>query len=543
MEESLSIKKENLRELRDIVKNSQGAEEVLVVTNPGDGNIVEGALEGIKKEIFREDGKVEILSHEEATRRGQWLGLLDAYKSWKERKGPFKEDGVSIGGMYPGKGTRMSPATQRLHGIKPFFPMLIRESEGGEWFSGAAASLYSCTHIAYHLKRMGFCGMIWKWGDEPQIAATRLKDLDWNLEDVDFVRFGSMKVITENLAVNKEWFKIDERNNLIAQVRRRPRKDLLDRLDVANTPDASAMVHIGSPAFSYLFLEEAIKEFGDWQGWVDVDGYLCDALVLNKEEWEEEVKTSKDPDLKDLLKDHPEFYESCQKLKSNISEKRGGKPLKIKVIDFGEDLYWGDIGQLAKARQSIHMIAEKGTRGEFARELAAIENTKPDEFGNIIVGNCAYPKDGSVKNSVLIDVRLYGNAKINNAVLIQSDLGSAIIEKESVVYGSTIINLCMTERCLSFKSVCENLVMDKDGLHTSIPKDLYDIGKGLEDWNADSTKNVGSAENYKKARFGNPRSFEEEQKIMRQREIPPSKIEKEIDKSFRKPLIERMKKG
>ncbi|MGB3242595.1 MAG: hypothetical protein WBB66_07065 [Candidatus Omnitrophota bacterium] len=543
MKDSLSIKKDNLRELRDIVRNSEGVEEVLVVTNPGDGSLVEEALKGIKKQIFRSDGKVEIMAHEEADRRGQWLGLLDAYKDWKEREGAFAENGVSIGGMYPGKGTRLSPLTQRLHGIKPFFPMLIRDNKESEWFSGAAASLYTCNHVAYHLKRMGFCGMVWKWGDEPQIAATPLKDLDWDLSYVDFVRFGSMQIITENLAVNKEWFKADERSNLIAQIRRRPRKELIKRLDVSDTPDASAMVHIGSPAFSYLFIEEAMKIFGDWRGWADVDGYLCDALTLNEKEWGQEVeKMSGDPDLQQLLQDHPDFYSSCQKLKANISARREGKPLKIKVVDFGKELYWGDIGQLSKARQSMYMVAEKDPEGEFARQLAVIDHIEPDGFGNIAVGSCVYPKDGSVKNSVLIDTRLYGKCAVDSAVLMDSDLCNARIEKESVVYDTTALNLKMEERAFAFKSVREGLEIEKDGLHTSIPEDLYNIGKGLEDWHADSTQNVGSTENYKQPRFGNPRSFEEQQKIMRQREILPLKIEVEIDDRFRKPLIERMRK-
>ncbi|MFQ5953236.1 MAG: hypothetical protein ACE5JK_07535, partial [Candidatus Omnitrophota bacterium] len=332
----------------------------------------------------------------------------------------------------------------------------------------------------------------------------------------------------------------DERNNLIVQIRRRPRKELLKRLDIEDRPDASAIVHIGSPAFSYLFIEEAMKIFGNWQGWVDVDGYLCDALTLDEEGWKEEVEKSEDPDLEELLRDHPDFYSACQKLKQNISARHGGKPLKIKVIDFGEDLYWGDIGQLAKARESLHLVAKNTPEGDFARELAALGQTT-DEFGNIIDGECVYPKDGSVTGSVLIDTRLYGKAKITGAVLIRSDLRNAEIKKESVVYESAVFGLKMKERAFSFRSVSENLTIEKDEVHTNMPADMHNIGKGLEAWRADSTLNVGSAENYKVTKFGNPRSFEEQQKIMRQREVPPAKIETEIDKGFRKPLIERMK--
>ena len=384
--------------------------------------------------------------------------------------------------------------------------------------------------------------MIWKWGDEPQIAATRLKDLNWNLNHVDFVRFGSTEIVTENLAQNKEWFKVDERNNLIVQVRRRPRKDLLKKLDLEDAPDAAAIVHIGSPAFSYLFREEAVKIFGDWQGWVDVDGYLCDALTLDEEGWKEELELkADDPDLQQLLEDHPEFYSACQKLKENIRARRDGRPLQIKVIDYGSDLYWGDIGQLAKARQSIHVITQKGAEGDFARELSGISQVKPDEFGNTVLGDCVYPKDGSVTNSVLIDVRLYGRCKVDDSVIIQSDLANAEIMGGSVVYDSTASGLKMGERAFSFKSIGESITIEGEGVHTNMPADLYDIAKGLEDWNADSRQNVGSAENYKQVRFGNPKTFQEQQKIMRQRDIKPDKIEDKINEKFRKPLLERIR--
>ena len=159
------------------------------------------------------------------------------------------------------------------------------------------------------------------------------------------------------------------------------------------------------------------------------------------------------------------------------------------------------------------------------------------------MGECVYPEDGSVTDSILIDTRLYGRSKIKGAVLIKSDLCNAGIKEGSVVYESAVMGLKAEERALLFKSISEDLKIGKDEVHTSMPVDLQYIGKGLEDWRADSTKNVGSAENYKEPRFGNPRSFEDQQKIMRQREIPPAEIEKKIDTEFRKPLIERMKES
>ncbi len=134
---------------------------------------------------------------------------------------------------------------------------------------------------------------------------------------------------------------------MINQIRRREYRDLLQRM--GESPDnvnVHAYVHIGSPVFSNLFLEEAGKIFNGPQydgKAVDVDGYLFEALTQNYTTWEEEI--SRDPDLMlKFLIEFPTFYEDVQRLKANI-EARRGHPLMIKVIDYGTDPYWGDIGQ------------------------------------------------------------------------------------------------------------------------------------------------------------------------------------------------------
>src|SRR5690606_21484397 len=148
-----------------------------------------------------------------------------------------------VGIMLPGKGTRLSPITQRLGGIKPLFPVPIRAEQHGEpvWLDAATASLWTWTLVAWMLERQGFRGIAWKWGDEPQIAARELAGFDHDLSDVDAVRFGAAATITDDLARNKEWLLVDpQTGDLVVQLRRRERVQLLERMGLADQPGAAA---------------------------------------------------------------------------------------------------------------------------------------------------------------------------------------------------------------------------------------------------------------------------------------------------------------
>lgn len=642
---ALEVKRQNLSDAKKIIAESEGVEEVIAITNGGDEGIVAEELEGLKTDIFRADGATKIKAHPEVTRRGQFLGLLDAMEAYREENGEFS-DGVSLGIMMPGKGTRLSPLTLRLHGIKPLITMLIKA--GREWLSGATASLYCWNLVANNLERMGFRGIAWKWGDEPQISANVLSEMDLDLSETDIVRFGSEVLVTDDLAENKEWLSADEDGNLVAQVRRRGRDELLERLGVENTPDARAMVHIGSPAFSYVFIEEAQKAFADLpnESWIDVDGYVVEALTQPKDLWDAEydkemtkavtavvkgyyqkgepidvqtivekltpktkIKKTTAPDTalriqreEDLLQmqlwakvvltlqrlaqenagirsekgdyfaemgawdrseapdrdeikfktsgifetmwNCPDFYKRCQTLKENINARRGrpkDAPMNIKVVNFGEDLYWGDVGQLSKAREVFHDVNKDDLEGQFARELAGLQDVEKDEFGNTVVGKCYYKKDGSVRNSVLINTRIYGKANINNAVIVDSDLGNVSIGSGSVVYQSTVENLDMAMYAFSFRSIGEDVTIPENGVHTSMPEDPADASQGMEDWRVLATENPGSDNNYKNPIHDNPRSFEAQLAKMRQRGVMPDDIEADIAETQRRPLIDKMR--
>ncbi len=560
--DTLKNKKDNLAKMREIVERSAGVKRVLVVTNGGDGAIVEEELGILKTDIFRKDGDVAVMAHEEKTRRGQFFGMLDAIRHFEKEKGLDRND-VTLGLMMPGKGTRMSPFTQRAHGIKPLLPMLIRVSGDGPWLSGATASLYTWNLVAYCLREMGFRGVAWKWGDEPQIASksmTALITSGMDLSNADIICFSSDVVVTDDLTENKDWLSAAEDGTFLAHVKRRKRDALLERLGIENVPGARARVHIGSPAFSYLFVERAMEVFRDYledsdkrAKWADVNGYLIEALTQDQDAWnreydeERESLKSRKSGMRELLRNCPDFYRMCQLLKEKIREAKIEKgipekeaALEIKVIDFGKDIYWGDIGQLAKARTSLYQVNENNPEGIFARELAALHGAGRDRFGNLVSGDCLYPRDGSVRNSVLIDARISGGADIDGAVIVNSRIGDARIGKGSVVFFSTAMHLAMGERAFSFKSVSEDLEIPPDGAHTSMPEDLKDVTRGLEDWRADGTRDVGSDENYKVPRFGNPRSFAEQQAKMRQREVSPRDIESRLNSHFRALLEEKL---
>jgi mannose-1-phosphate guanylyltransferase len=525
---------QNLSDLRNVVKNNRGPKEAIAITNGGDEGIVQAAFAKKAAQIFRADGATQIVSHPEVTRRGQFLGLLDAIQNWVKAHGPLDPNAVSVGIMMPGKGTRMSPLTQSQFGIKPMLPMLVRADKNSSWMSGAEASLYTWTLVAYHLNRMGFKGMAWKWGDEPQIAANSMAGMNLDLSDTDAVRFGAETVITEDLAANKEWLYVNPATGEFKQVRRRDRAALLERMGLKDTPDAKAFVHIGSPAFSYTFLEAAQQVFGDLNregDWIDVDGYVFEALTQDQATWETEK--AKDKGLQELLVKYPDFFERVQKMKALINAKRGRPaeaPLKIRVIDFGQQLYWGDIGQLKKARETLWAVNDRvSPDGEFARKLAAIDDVKPDQWGNIVVGDSVVPQDGSVKNSVIIDTKISGKAEIDGAVIVKSQLGDAQIEAGSVVFGSVVGKLAMGKNGYSHQSIGAKVDVPADFVHTTMPVDPTDASQGVEPYLADSRVDVGKGDLYTKPQWGNAQSFEAKFAQMRQRQVLPDAVEKVMD--------------
>lgn len=518
-------KRQNLGRLRAVIGESLGPTEVIAIVNGGDARELGARLRALVPALFRADGETEIHTHEEPARRGQLLGLLDALRDYRLANGRLDPDRVALGIMLPGKGTRLGPLTSRLHGIKPLFPMPIRAGRNEPvWLDGAAASLWCWTLVCWTLERQGFRGVAWKWGDEAQIAGRSLASFDYDLADVDAIRFGARAEPSEDLANNKEWLLVDPNSGeLRVQLRRRSLAELRRRMEAHDSGERplECLVHIGSPAFSHLFLRHAEQVFADFEGWIDVDGYLFEALTHEPEDWSAEVE--RDPGLRELLEQCPYFYERVTELRRRIEADRG-HPLRIVVLDFGADPYWGDIGQLGKARAVWAALAQPGEAGDFARTLAGLDGVRPDAHGNLLVGVSAVPGDGSVRDCVVID-SLIDRGLAQGAVIVRSSLGVAGLEPGAVAIDCHVDALRLGRDSFAFGSIGEYLRVPAEHAHTSIVDDPRSTVPKLESWFADMRVDLGAAKFHDQPRWGNPSSFAKKFTQMRQREVEPDVIE------------------
>lgn len=526
-------KRDNLERTRRLVAESMGPSQVMAIVNAGDGSELRARLRALTPAIFRADGATQIYAHEESTRRGQLLGLIDALRGQRELHGGLDPNRVALGVMLPGKGTRLSPLTQRLHGIKPLFPVPARVQGplGLVGLDGATASLWTWTLVAGALEHQGFRGVAWKWGDEPQISARQMSAFDYDLMDVDAVRFGAAtqlgEALADDLANHKEWMLADAGSgDLIVQLRRRPIAELREQF-VAHRGDrrANSFVHVGSPAFSHLFLRHVEQVFGDCAGWLDVDGYLFEALTHDAQAWAAERE--RDPELRELLERCPDFYARVAELRRSIEAERG-HPLRIVVVDSGAESYWGDIGQLSKAREIWAALAADDERGEFARELANFGALEPDRHGNYLVGDSRVPDDGSVRGCVVVD-SVIGRGRAHGAVLLSSSLGLAGLEPGAVAIECHVDALRLDRDSLAFGSIGEYLRVPAEHVHTSIIADPRATSLQLESWFADMREDPGAADNYDTPRWGNPTSFAAKFEQMRQREVEPAELEARIE--------------
>lgn len=526
-----------LAQLRHVVADDHGPREVLLVANGGDGPLVAARTAARTQLLFRADGRTRITAHEERTRRGQLLGLLDAVAHLRAQVPAPDPGGVALGIMLPGQGTRLSPLTQRLHGIKPFARMPIRSHAGAPWLDAGAASLWSWGLVTRALERAGFAGVAWKWGDEPQLPSEPLEQLALELRSVDAVRFGMRVQLDEDLARNKEWLLRDGDGRLAAQVRRRPLAALRERL--AQAPVGTrALVNMGSPALSHAFIDALAAAFGDRDGWLDVDGYLFEALTHDEAAWAAEI--ARDPGLRALLEQCPDFYARVARVRAQLEQHRGA-PLAIAVIDFGADTYWGDMGQLSRARDAHAVLARADDDGEFARRLACIDDVVPDRFGNRVVGDSWIPGDGSLRDSVIIDSWIARpRSTTRRAVVIDSELGETQLGDGAVVLDSSVWALDADADAFVFAALAPALQVAAHHVHTTMPVDPRDASAlTLEQWCFDMREDPGSPEHYRSRVPPNPASFAEKFAQMRQRERDPEAIERAL-LGARRPWLQRI---
>ncbi|MCA9686863.1 MAG: hypothetical protein KC457_32155 [Myxococcales bacterium] len=276
-------------------------------------------------------------------------------------------------------------------------------------------------------------------------------------------------------------------------------------MGLSQDPEPRALVHTGSPAFSHAFLRAAAEVFAGLPGWLDVDGYLFEALTHDESAWAAERE--RDAGLRALLDGCPDFYQRVRRLRQRLEQQRG-HALRIAVIDLGTELHWGDVGQLDKARSVYAALTEPGAAGDFARALAALDAVGPDRFGNRCLGAVGVPDDGSVRDCVIVDSVL-GRGHARGAVVVRSRLERFALAPGAVALECRVRGLRLDPRALAFASIADVLRVPADHVHTSIAADMQAAEPVWQSWFADARVNPGAGEFYDRPCWGNPGSFAE----------------------------------
>jgi hypothetical protein len=344
------------------------------------------------------------------------------------------------------------------------------------------------------------------------------------------VRFATSATPTEELALAKEWLVVDRTSSaLVLQLRRRPLAEL------STHASADLLIHLGSPALSWTFLAAAEQSFGDLAGALDVDGYVFESLTHDDAAWAREIE--RDPGLRKLLADHPDFRERTRDLADRVARMRG-HPLRVAVVDLGDAPAWLDVGTPARARAAWAALTAVGAGGELARALAAID-VAPDRWGNRTLGHSIVPDDGSVRDCVLVDAELHGDSRADRAVVIASVLADSTLARGAVVLESAAQRLRMGVGGFAFRSIARELAIPGGWVHTSIPVDPDRLDAGLEDWWADGNRDLGAPGIYDSPQHGNSTAFADKLAQLRDRSAKTATdaLERELTARFRAPLV------
>jgi hypothetical protein len=164
-----------------------------------------------------------------------------------------------------------------------------------------------------------------------------------------------------------------------------------------------------------------------------------------REAWQRAIQESKD--VQKLSEAMPDILERIQKAIATLA-----RPLQVVVLDF-QDQYWGDIGQHPQIYDFYMALNKPGPTGDILRALAGIPDQR-DEHGNIIVGDSCISQHITVKNSVLINVTLTGQGRIEHSVLIGTRAGDI-----NMVHGfdvlSTATSLQVSSRGGTYKVISD----------------------------------------------------------------------------------------
>lgn len=415
----------NIRACRAVVENNLGPRVVNIVSGSLSDQVYwQERLTYTRQDVFRVDGGTTIISSLEKTRKGNFLGSINA---WIEIQHAIKGQifpPMMLMTMVFGQGKRLSPFTQALANRKPAFPTPRCSSNQGYYLSTADIAAMSATLWQHHLGSNGFNGLIIKWGDEAVIPGKTWENGSSIFKDLDGMRFIWQTEPTDDLAREKEWVEFDgETSRMTFQYTRQSLDSLHQRLSQRGK-DRCIGVNLGSLGISYALMrvmEEVFsRDVADENKWVDWDPYTWIALACKDEsEWNAEKSLEErigKTGIRELEKRIPEFYFKIRQVNEIFQERYGRLP-QIGVLDFGEP-YWMDWGLHLSMRRSLELLTTNSAVSMASRELFNLPQ-EPDLNGNIILGS-SIPHGADIHNSLLVD--------------------TIITDPESVVHGGVVVS-------------------------------------------------------------------------------------------------------
>lgn len=503
--------RKNVRSCHSIIQQNLGPKVVNVVSgSEADRQYWQERLAETRQDVFRGDGETLILSSLEKTRKGNFLGSINA---WMEIQRDIDQrilPPVMLMNMVFGQGKRLSPFTQALGNRKPAFPTPMRSSGDKLYLSTADAAAMSATLWLHHLESNGFRGFIIKWGDEAVFPGKTWKVGEKNYREVDGVRFVWETEPTEELAREKEWVEFDDQSSQMTfQYTRQGLDSLRHRLSQRGQGRRIG-VNLGSLGISYSLMQVAAEVFGedisDENKWVDWDPYTWIALVCRDEdEWKAEAAFEErggKSGIQDLEKRVPDFYGKIQQMRKLFLRRHGRLPV-ISALDFGQP-YWMDWGLHLSLRQSLEAMTTDSELGVTSRELFELPHER-DKNRNILLRS-SIPPQADIHDSLLVD--------------------TVITDRQSVIHGGLVV--AGRHRRLEMPDGGSVLFCAADWMNLAGPHAIgfkltgerYELGEGdrlanlyLADGKLVMRSNESlvnyEGENYTVPMMGNPLSFEE----------------------------------
>ena len=508
----------NIRNCRQIIQANLGPEVVNVVSgSKADQSYWQERLMKTRPDVFRADGETRIISSLERSRKGNFLGSINAWMEIKRSLQGQALPPMTLMTMVFGMGKRLSPFTQALANRKPAFPTPMRSTSRELYLSTADVAAMSASLWQHHLQANGFRGLVIKWGDEAVIPGKIWEANRRNYTQVDGIRFIWQTEPTQDLAREKEWVEFDQQSlQMTFQYTRQGLDSLRHRLSQRGQTRCVG-VNLGSLGISYDLMEIAEEVFRldviDEARWVDWDPYTWIALSCQEEaEWNAE-KALEDrlgkTGIRDLEQRLPDFYPKIRQVREKFHQKYGRQPV-IRVLDFGQP-YWMDWGLHLSLRRSLEALLTDDVFGQASRELFHLPQER-DKRGNIILRS-TIPEQADIRDSILVD--------------------TVIADPESLVHAGLVV--CGRHRRLHMPSggsalLCAADVLSFSGPHAIAFKatghqlqlaegdrlaHLY-LSDGMVELRTNESQVNYEGENYTLPILGNPMSFEEAARRMSQ---------------------------